>query len=320
MTESLKSLQFSDLYLGTKTAMLAGVPGTLDPVPAPATHQAELDLIRKLCLSQYEAGGRRDFAIQHDGVRYRVALLESIVEVIFVLRRFPQTVPLLSTLGLHPSITEKLMARELTGLILVSGTFGQGKTTTASSIVVSRIAQYGGVAITIEDPAELPMEGKHGEGVCYQTEVGNGGFPEACKRSMRWAPTLVFLGEIRDNETADEAIGAAINGRTLVCTIHADSPSMAIERIFTLASGTSRASEDVAHLLATGLTAAIHQKLIKQGDKKQMVVESLWVEGEDAHGIRAMIVDRKFKQLGSAIQTQKNRALFNHVANKTAKV
>ncbi|MDA0629118.1 ATPase, T2SS/T4P/T4SS family, partial [Acinetobacter baumannii] len=141
-------------------------------------------------------------------------------DVVFVLRRFPAKVPTFESLNLHNGYVSKLMQQRLSGLIVIAGPFGAGKTTTASALIAARLSKFGGVAITIEDPPEMPLEGKHGEGVCYQTWADRGGFGDATRKMARFAPSIIFLGEVRDAETAAEALRASINGRLVVCTAH----------------------------------------------------------------------------------------------------
>lgn len=307
----LKSIKFSDIYIGRDAAWLAGIPSSLDPCPVPECNLEEVRNLRAACEDVYSKINKEDFALSFNGTQYRASIIRSVSEMVFVLRRFPERIPAIETLGLHPSIIEKLTRQGLTGLIVVAGAFGQGKTTTASSVVVARLSKLGGVAVTIEDPPEMPLHGQHGEGVCYQTWVGQGEFANACRKAARWAPSIIFLGEIRDSETAIEALRASINGRLVICTAHADNPIMAVERIYSLASAGFSSSEDVSSLLAAGLTYILHQKLESHGDRKQVLMESLWLNGDDAHGIRATIAAKKFSQLTSAMQMQKNRMLLS---------
>lgn len=304
----LKDHVFSDIYLGHEASWFAGVPGAMDPVLAPMDCREELLQLRATCDSFVAANQKDEFAVREGGIAYRVATLKSLNEVIYVLRRFPASVPGLDTLGLHTAHVEMLMAPRLTGLLVVSGAFGQGKTTTASSIVCARLAKYGGVGVTIEDPPEMPLEGRHGEGVCYQTSVERGGFGHACSKAARWAPSIIFVGEVRDPETATEALRASINGRLVICTAHADTVEMTIERLYSLANGAAGNSEDVASLLSHGLLGVLHQRL--EGDVKRLKVDSLWLHGEDQQGARNMIFNRRFTQLRNEVTLQLNRMIM----------
>lgn len=305
----LKECKFSDLYIGEDAAWLAGVPMTKDPVPLPPEYLEEAISLRDKCKQILLEKRREDFQVRHAGVQYRASVINSIAETVFVLRRFSDVIPNLEQLGIHKTLVERLMTHPVAGLIVVSGAFGNGKTTTASSIVVSRLTKYGGVAVTVENPPEMPLEGRHGEGVCYQTEADKGEFAEACRKATRWAPSIIFLGEIRDSETALEALRASVNGRLVICTTHSEHVVGAIERIHALATSTSSDSEDVAHLLSAGLTCVLHQKLEDNNGQKQLRIQFLWVPGRDEsdeQGIRSMISSKKFNQLKTIIDQQRN--------------
>lgn len=313
---NLLALRFTDIYLGEKSMSLAGIPGTKDPIPAPEECFEELTLIRKNCLAEVEKKpDRQDFMLRftHKDAKYifRVSILKSLTETVFVLRRLPEVVPDFADSGLHPGLQKLLLTPNLTGLIVVSGAVGQGKTTTASSLTVARLKEYGGVGVTIEDPPEQPLEGRHGEGVCYQTWAERGEFGHACRQASRWSPSIIYLGEVRDAETAAEALRASINGRLVICTSHADSIPTAIERLYNLANGVVGTSEDVASLLSDGLVAVLHQNL--EGDAaghKQLKSSFLWLGGEDSKGIRTTIRNRLFSQINSEVQRQLNMLLM----------
>lgn len=304
----LKSLTFSDLYLGQHNSWLSGVPRTCDPTPAPPECAEELRELRQLCMDTSSKTSRDEFSVKHGDVAYRASLLKSLSEDVFVLRRFPDRVPDLEAIGLHPRYVEMLMTPRLTGLIVVAGAFGQGKTTTASAIIAGRIGKYGGVAVCIEDPPEMPLEGRRGEGVIYQRWVEQGGFAQECRQAARWAPSIIFVGEVRDAETATEALRASINGRLVICTIHSDSARTAVDRLYALANGVAGSSDDVANLMATGLAAIVHQRL--EGDPKRPKIELLWLKGDEASGVQNTIRQKKFTQLDNEIILQRNKLLM----------
>jgi len=301
----LKSLTFSDLYLGESNCWLSGVPKTSDPIPAPPECAEELKELRDLCTKVSGATSRDEFSVKYKDIAYRASLLKSMSEDVYVLRRFPETVPSINDLGLHPGYIELLMKPRLTGLIVVAGAYGQGKTTTASAIIAGRISHFGGVAVCIEDPPEMPLEGRRGEGVIYQRWVEQGGFAHECRQAARWAPSIIFVGEVRDAETATEALRASINGRLVICTIHSDSARTAVDRLYALANGVAGSSDDVANLMAIGLRAIVHQCL--EGDPKRPRLEFLWLDGDDAIGAQNIIRQRKFSQLDNEITLQRNK-------------
>lgn len=309
----LCDLAFSDLYLGADASWIAGMPGQFDPVRAPEEHRRELSALRTLCETIAKDSGKAEFTVRSGGAVFRAATLNALNEEVFVLRRAPAEVPEVRSLGIHAKYIQRLMTPGITGLVIIAGSYSQGKTTTASALIKSRISQFGGVAVTIEDPPEMPLEGRHGAGVCFQTWTEPGGFGTACRRAARWAPSIIFLGEIRDPESATEALRASINGRLVVCTTHADSIPMAAERIYSLANGVAGSSEDVSSLLANGLLAILHQKLETDAHgRKAPRARFLWLGDEDdATSARHTIKTRNFSQLNSEVERQLNRTLMN---------
>lgn len=305
---TLKDIGFADIYLGECGTWLSGGDIQLDPVPAPPSVRDELRALREKCVEVGKESGKGEFAIRHDGVTFRVSSMQTMNEMVYVLRRFPTTVPNLKDLGLHHGHVQRLMTHPMSGLVVVAGAFGQGKTTTASGMIVSRLTEYGGVCVTIEDPPEMPMEGRHGEGVCYQTWSEYGRFGEALRHAARWAPSIIFVGEVRDPETATEALRASINGRLVVCTVHADNVIAAVERLFSLAAGVAGTPEDVASLMSKGLACVLHQRL--EGQPKRPKIEMLFLRDEESTGAKNLIKARRFEQLGSEITLQYNRLLF----------
>lgn len=308
----VRDLNFSDIYLGQEECWLAGFStGSDSTLMMPEAASADAKKLREFCKRYSESTLREEFTINYDGVTYRVSTIASLSEVVFVLRRFPDDVPELEKLGIHPMQVRAMLDRNLSGLVVVAGSFGQGKTTTASAMVKSRLSSFGGIAVTIEDPPEMPLEGRHGKGVCFQTQTEQGGFGHACRQAARWSPSIIFIGEVRDSEAAIEAMKASVNGRLVICTMHADRVISAIERLYGLATSSGTNPDDVSSLLANGLAGVLHQKL--EGDPKRIVTEFLWMFGMDNHGARQLIRTRKFEQLGSEITLQQNRMKMSGV-------
>ncbi len=305
----LKDINAKDIYLGKAEAWISGITGDHDPIPAPDHCLEELDELRAMCAAASLESSREEFSIRHHGASYRVSTLNSLSDTIYVLRCMPASVPGIDELNIHPGYVSQLMKPGLSGLIVIAGAFAQGKTTTASAIIASRLRHHGGVAITIEDPPEMPLEGKHGQGICYQTWVNQGQFGEACRKTARYAPNMIFLGEVRDAETAAEALRASINGRLVICTTHADSVPTAIERLYSLANGVTGNSDDTSSLLASGLLCILHQRL--EGRIKRPKIEFLWMGDEENHGVKNTIRLRRFDQVGSEITLQFNRMLMS---------
>jgi twitching motility protein PilT len=303
---NLHNSTFTDLYLSEAESWFAGVPNAADPYPAPPNLTPELLELWQKCSDIERKIARSDFALQHDGITYRVSKMPSISGVIYVLRRFPAVIPDINKIGLLPGVVRRLMKPHLRGMIIVAGATGSGKTWTASALVKARLEAFGGVAVTAEDPPEMPLQGTHGKGVCFQVPVSreSGGFGEASRHIVRWKPNIIFLGEIRDADVAAEALRASINGHLVISTVHADSVVSAIQRIQSLAS--SEAGPEVASLLADGLIATIHQKLETVGARKVLKSEFLLMMDENARGARAIIRQGRTEMLVTEIRQQQN--------------
>lgn len=306
----LNLIKFTDVYLGESNFWFGGVDSSDESIVAPDEVRGDLAALRALCVTTHEKMGRDDFTVRYEEVSYRASLMQTVSESVFVLRRFPECIPEFESLGIHEGIIQLLMKPKMTGLVVISGAFGQGKTTTASSYVVSRLSKFGGVVITLEDPPEMPLEGPKGRGVCYQTWVNDGDFSAAARKATRWAPSIIFLGEVRDGHTAAEALKSSINGRLVVCTMHADSVTSSIERMYSMAVSSGLPTDDASSVLSSGLAAVLHQKL--EGNPKKLQTEFLFLRGSEHAGTKNMIRDRKFMQLGSEIMSQTNKLLHGN--------
>lgn len=155
------------------------------------------------------------------------------------------------------------------GLVIICGSVGQGKSTTAAATIKARLKRYGGVCLTMEDPPEFPLDGIIGKGVCYQTKVESGEIALAIKKAMRAfpakVPAILFLGEVRDHETAAQMIRAATNGLLVILTLHVDSIESTFPRIAGLVAAPGDDQTDLMRQsLASALRLVVHQDLLRK--------------------------------------------------------
>lgn len=307
----LRQFDFTDLYFSEQgEAFVRGAQGTDSPISlVPAEHSHDLeDLHRRVCdRGQLE----KEFFVDYDKVRYRVSKIESIDGVWYALRRAKFPIPRLGELGLHPRVIQYLghLGRRH-GLIIFAGATGQGKTTTACSLLQEYLLCYGDVGITIEDPPELPLNGTHGQfGRCFQIRVENGDFGRAMSQTMRYNPRYILLGEIRAPYEASQALRAAINGHLVITTIHAGSIQEALNAMLKLVSGQENL-ELARHVLADGLAGVLHQKLMKTKSGVKPKIDFLFAGpvGQDP-GIRTKIRQGKIEQLSTEIEQQATRVM-----------
>jgi Tfp pilus assembly pilus retraction ATPase PilT len=174
----------------------------------------------------------------------------------------------LNSTGISDKIIKYLMHEDLNkgGLIILCGSNGSGKSTTCAAILKERLYKYGGYCITVEDPIEIPLEGQHGDGRCVQLEINpEEGFAPKIREMMRAYPTgqnlMMLIGEIRDSDTASQALRSAIDGRLVITTIHADNIKSALKRLIVLASE-KLTEEGAKDLLSNSFRIGIHQSLL----------------------------------------------------------
>jgi twitching motility protein PilT len=247
-------------------------------------------------------------------MRFRVSRIEDVESIWYTLRRAKWPIPRLAILGGVPPRVIQYLGHlgkpGKHGLILIAGKTGEGKTTTACSLLQEYLIHFGDVAVTIEDPIELPLNGAHGRfGHCFQTAVKNGDFAGALKRTMRHVPRYILLGEVRGSAEASEAIGAANNGHLVITTIHAGNVVEAMNKLLKFVAA-DESLELARTILADGLVAIIHQQLIRIPGKKGRQLKLEYLFPGDDKGIRTLIRQGKTEQLGTAISAQASR-VFN---------
>jgi twitching motility protein PilT len=301
-----------ELYLGNRGIFAVEKKGAgLCKIEAGHPLYQRATLLKEQCNAAYQQDKLPEFRMEDEqGTYWRVSLLESTLESVYVLRRFPDKAPSLADLHLHRGHVRRLMAPDLRGLVLITGSFRNGKTTTASAVIRDRLDAFPSVAVCIEDPPELPLEGEYAKGICYQTWARSGRFADGIKAAARWAPDIIFLGEIRDGDAALEAIKAAINGALVIATMHASGPQEALTRLHALAAqadGTSASS--VSHLMAGGLRGVFWQRLIgEEGKDKRLSMQMLWFEDDD-HALRQKVAEREWRMLQGEINIQQSRLI-----------
>lgn len=310
-TGKLAELHFVDLYLGPDYCDIKGLKGAgAGRIAAPPELAEQLATLRQRCEDTYAAHGEPEFALVLEKVLFRVTMFPDIAGGhLYVLRRSTAAVRSVATLGLPPHVIKVVLDKDASGLILVAGKMGHGKTSTAASIVVERAKLYGGISITIEQPIEIPLHGVHGEGRIIQVPVveREGGYREAIRRAMRSGAGLMMIGEIRSSEPAEEVAMASINGHFGISTIHGGSVVEAIERFQTYCKGLKNGNE----LTANGLAVVIHQELVDVPNQphRRLVTSSLVIR--DDEGVKTKIREGRISQLSQDVDDQSKRAQFN---------
>lgn len=238
-------------------------------------------------------------------VRFRVSAQESVSSVYFFLRKINEKIPSLKDQGFSPALVRRLMDKERKGLILFGGEMGAGKTSAANAMIKEWLEQNGGSAITLEDPPEYLIHGRHGEngGLCVQRQVLAKDMSTEIPKLMRaGAPEIIFLGEIRSRDVAEQAMLAASNGHLVISTIHGKEIEGILNRLISMASSPSLTDEAVRSFLVESLNMVIYQKLNRKatvvdgvitGIVKTLATQDMDISNEKyEHKIKAAISDR----------------------------
>ena len=234
MLGELNRLQGSDHYLSTGTPAHIRANGVMNPIGSPLSPGQSAELLDQVLTdaqrAEFDAKPELNFAISESGVgRFRVNAFKQRGEVSVVARSIKADIPSLSELGFPPIL--KTLAMAPRGLILFVGSTGSGKSTSLASMIDYRNANAQGHIITIEDPIEFVHS--HKQSVVNQREVGmdTDSYQDALENTLRQAPDVILIGEIRTRETMEHAIAFAETGHLCLSTLHANNANQALDRI-----------------------------------------------------------------------------------------
>lgn len=188
------------------------------------------------------------------------------------------------------------------GLLLVCGSFGSGKSTTAAALLQDWVGTHGGVGVTLEDPVEKPIAGLYSGGRIYQMTVPERGFGEAIRASRRWAYRYLMLGEIRGENAARELLQIALGGPTVLTTIHASGPVEALMALSNFAAGSSTDAKAVNDRLAASVIGVVWQNL----NRGKLKIRYLSFRGRNVEAMRTKIAEGRFRLLNEDLGFQTN--------------
>ena len=225
----------SDLFLTAEFPPAIKVDGKVTKVsPQPLTPQHTLALARSIMndkqAAEFERTKECNFAISPGGVgRFRVNAFVQQGHVGLVLRVIPQVIPTIDSMNLPQILKDVVMTKR--GLVILVGATGSGKSTTLAAMVDHRNENSHGHIITLEDPVEFVHP--HKNCIVTQREIGidTDGWEIALKNTLRQAPDVILMGEIRDREAMENAVQFAETGHLCLATLHANSANQALDRI-----------------------------------------------------------------------------------------
>jgi twitching motility protein PilU len=260
----------SDLFLTADFPPAIKVDGKVTKVsPQPLTGQHTLALARAVMNdkqgAEFERTKECNFAIAPQGIgRFRCNAFIQMGNIGLVFRTIPQTLPTIDQLGLPKVMKDISMTKR--GLVIMVGATGSGKSTTLAAMVDWRNEHSYGHIITIEDPVEFVHA--HKNCIITQREVGldTEGWEAALKNTLRQAPDVILMGEIRDRETMEHAVAFAETGHLCMATLHANSSNQALDRIINFFPEERRAQ--LLMDLSLNLKAIVSQRLLPREEGK----------------------------------------------------
>ena len=263
----------SDLFITAGFPPAFKVDGKVTPVSnqvLTSQHTAELarSIMNDRQAAEFESTKECNFAISPAGIgRFRVNALIQQGRVALICRTINMTIPTIEELGLPNVVKDVAMSKR--GLVIFVGGTGTGKTTSLASVVDYRNENSYGHIITLEDPIEYVHD--HKNCIVTQREIGvdTEDWAPALKNTLRQAPDVILMGEIRDRETMDYAIAFAETGHLALATLHANSTNQAIDRIINFFPEDRR--QQLLMDLSLNLRAMVSQRLIPRREGRGRV-------------------------------------------------
>jgi len=267
----------SDLFITADFPPAMKLDGKMTPVmDQKLTGQHTADLVRAMMndkqAAEFEATKECNFAIAPTGIgRFRVNCFVQQGKIGMVMRTITTTIPKFEDLGLPPVLKDVVMNKR--GLVIMVGGTGSGKSTTLAAMIGYRNHNSYGHIITIEDPVEYVHP--HVNCLITQREVGvdTASWEAALHNTLRQAPDVILIGEIRSKETMEHAVAFAETGHLCMGTLHANSANQALDRIINFFPEERRAQ--LLMDLSLNLKALVSQRLIplKEGKGRAAAIE-----------------------------------------------
>ena len=293
MLEILATQDGSDLYLATGAPPCAKFQGVLKTLTEPPLAPGEVARIANSIMDEeqrqaFERDLEMNLALSlHKVGRFRVNIFKQRNEVSIVARNIKLDIPLFKDLFLPPILLDVVMEKR--GLVLFVGGTGSGKSTSLAALIDHRNRNSSGHIITIEDPIEYIHT--HRKSIINHREVGvdTRSFHAALKNTLRQAPDVILIGEIRDRETMEHALAFSETGHLAISTLHANNANQALDRIINFFPEERR--PQLLNDLGNNLKAFVSQRLVKTKDgQRRAAIEILL----GTHTVRDLIKRNEF--------------------------
>jgi len=261
----------SDLYIAAGLPPAYRIEGVVYPLKQEPLNPIQCEQLANSTMNEKQRAAfaeeyEMNLALSYPEMgRFRVNIFRQRGNVGMVIRQIKTTIPTIDGLGLPQSFKDIIMAKN--GLIIMVGGTGSGKSTSLAGMIDWRNSNQAGHIITVEDPIEFVHE--HKKSVITQREVGTDTleFENALKNTLRQAPDVILIGEIRDRKTMEHGLEFAETGHLALATLHANNANQALERILNFFP--REMHDQVVLNLAMNVRAILSQRLVKTLDGKR---------------------------------------------------
>jgi twitching motility protein PilU len=270
----------SDLYVTAESAPVVRIEGVNHLLEGEPLTPTEVEALANSLMTERQRATFEEEMEMNLGIsssklgRFRVNVFRQRGAVGVVVRQIKTEIPTIDELGL-PAILKEIVLT-MRGLVLVTGATGSGKSTTLASMIEHRNGTTPGHIITVEDPIEFMHP--HRQCLITQREIGfdTHSYEAALKNTLRQAPDVILIGEVRDRETMEAAITFADTGHLCLATLHSNNANQAIERIMNFFP-VERHSE-IFLQLSLNLRAIISQRLVPGVDGKRVAALEILID------------------------------------------
>ena len=291
----------SDIFLVAGSPVQLKVNGVVSQVN---DQRMMPDTTKKICyemmtkpqIEEFERTHEINFSFSlHGKGNFRVNVFVQRGSIAMVMRFLSYDIPNFDDLGLPEILKEIVMEKH--GLILVVGATGSGKSTSIASMIDLRARNRSGHILTLEDPLEYLFP--HRKSIISQREIGvdTASYSSALKNALRESPDVLFIGEIRDNETMSHALGYAQSGHLCLSTLHANNAYHALHRVLHFFPLDSR--QVLRMELAASLKAIVSQRLVKKLDNTRVAAVEVLI---NSRHISALVEEGKFTEIKEAME------------------
>ena len=298
----------SDLFLSTGAPPSMRIHGKMvkvgnNPLEPGAVKRMAQEIMDQEQNEAFDRKPEMNLAITEEGVgRFRVNIFKQQSEVSMVIRVIKTEIPNYAELGLPEVLPELIMEKR--GLMLFVGGTGSGKSTSLASLIDHRNTNSAGHIITIEDPIEFVHP--HKNSVVNQREIGvdTDCYSDALENTLRQAPDVILIGEIRNRETMEHALAFAETGHLCLSTLHANNANQALDRIINFFPE-DRHSQLFMDL-SLNMRGIISQRLVPTVDGKRAAAIEIML---GTPRVRDLIKDGKVDELKDVIQASDNQGM-----------